>query len=96
LVGTFAVTASQHQLDNNNNNNANNDNNNNNNNNSTVQFHLHLSISDAKGQVFGGHLVAGTVHTTVELVLGSIEAVRFQRLYDNDTGYNELVVSSSD
>lgn len=60
-----------------------------------VKFHLHLSVSDASGSVFGGHLVAGRVHTTVELVLGSLEGVQFDRSYDADTGYNELVVSGN-
>jgi len=60
-----------------------------------VRFHLHLSVSDASGSVFGGHLVAGRVHTTVELVLGSLEGVQFDRSYDADTGYNELVVSGN-
>ena len=59
-------------------------------------FHLHVAASDAAGTVYGGHLVSGTVHTTVELVLGSIAApVHFDRVHDPTTGYSELVVSSS-
>jgi len=60
-----------------------------------VKFHLHLSLSDASGRVFGGHLVSGKVHTTVELVLGSLQGVHFDRALDAVTGYRELVVSSS-
>lgn len=60
------------------------------------KFHLHLAVSDASGRVFGGHLVSSTVHTTVELVLGSLEpSVHFDRVHDLATGYRELVVSSS-
>ncbi len=53
--------------------------------------HLHLSMSDAKGNTFGGHLMAGTVFTTVEVVFGSIGSVKFVRELDDDTGYGELV-----
>jgi uncharacterized protein len=59
------------------------------------RFHLHMAVSDASGNVYGGHLVSGTVHTTVELVLGSISSVLFGREHDPATGYRELVVSSS-
>lgn len=61
--------------------------------NERVQFHLHLAVSDSSGKVFGGHLVDGTVHTTVELVLGSIGGVNFDRVLDGSTGYRELDVS---
>lgn len=61
-----------------------------------IKFHLHLSVSDATGSVYGGHFVSGTVHTTVELVLGSIDAVvSFDRVHDDSTGYRELVVDSA-
>jgi hypothetical protein len=55
-------------------------------------FHLHMSVSDTDGNVYGGHFVSGTVHTTMELVLGSITCVSFQRLPDEATGFRELVV----
>ena len=61
-----------------------------------VKFHLHISISDAKGHVYGGHLVSGIVHTTVELVLGSLQGVRFDRVDDANTGFRELVVTSDE
>ena len=60
-----------------------------------VKFHLHLSISDTMGDVHGGHLVSGIVHTTVELVLGSLQGVRFDRAADVKTGFQELVVSTA-
>jgi len=53
--------------------------------------HLHLSISDAKGNTFGGHLMAGVVFTTCEVVLGSIQGVNFPRELDDRTGYKELI-----
>ena len=41
--------------------------------------HLHMSVSDSEGQVIGGHLISGRVYTTLELVLGTIQGVAFQR-----------------
>ena len=61
----------------------------------TKQFHLHMAVADATGCVYGGHLMHGTVHTTVELTLGTIASVVFDRVYDPATGYRELVVASS-
>jgi predicted DNA-binding protein with PD1-like motif len=58
--------------------------------------HLHMSVSDELGNVFGGHLVAGTIFTTLELVIGVIQNdIKFSRELDYATGYNELVVSKS-
>lgn len=34
--------------------------------------HLHLSMSDAEGNTFGGHLISGIVFTTAEIVMGSV------------------------
>lgn len=56
--------------------------------------HLHMSISDVGGQVFGGHVMSGTVFTTLELVLGTIGKVSFSRKIDERTGFSELVVST--
>eukprot|EP00979_Chaetoceros_neogracilis_P005192 scaffold915_cov259-Chaetoceros_neogracile.AAC.9 len=53
--------------------------------------HLHLSVSDAEGNTFGGHLMAGVVFTTCEVVLGSIQGVNFPREFDERTGFDELV-----
>jgi len=53
--------------------------------------HLHLSISDAEGNTFGGHLMDGVVFTTCEVVLGSIIGVNFPRELDDRTGYKELI-----
>eukprot|EP00956_Cyclotella_meneghiniana_P015355 scaffold23417_cov78-Cyclotella_meneghiniana.AAC.2 len=55
--------------------------------------HIHISLSDAEGNVIGGHLIDGVVFTTCEVVLGSALGVDFVREVDQDTGYTELVVS---
>jgi predicted DNA-binding protein with PD1-like motif len=60
---------------------------------SCVVKHLHITVSDGRGCAFGGHLVSGVVHTTLELVLGTIEDVDFRRVHDPRTGYSELVVT---
>lgn len=53
--------------------------------------HLHVSLSDKTGRTVGGHLVEGcTVYTTVELVIGELDGVRFTREQDAQTGYKEL------
>jgi len=55
--------------------------------------HLHMSVSDSSGKVVGGHLIEGClVKTTVELAILSFESLRFSRVFDNKTGYKELVV----
>lgn len=56
--------------------------------------HLHISLSDKTGRTIGGHLVEGCiVYTTVELVVGEIEGVRFTREQDAQSGYKELRVT---
>jgi predicted DNA-binding protein with PD1-like motif len=57
--------------------------------------HLHMSVSDEEGNVVGGHVMAGTVFTTLELVLGTIQTVSFARDMDVATGYKELSVKQS-
>jgi predicted DNA-binding protein with PD1-like motif len=56
--------------------------------------HLHLSMSDGRGQTIGGHLQDGNiVRTTAELVIGELSGVSFSRPLDPETGYDELVVT---
>ena len=58
--------------------------------------HLHISVSDVFGKVTGGHLKeACIVRTTCELVVGILEDTSFQREFDKETGFEELVISSS-
>ncbi len=58
--------------------------------------HLHISLSDASGNVIGGHLMDGClVYTTAEIVIGEFEDVVFSRKSDAVTGFRELVVERS-
>ncbi|MGZ2747461.1 PPC domain-containing DNA-binding protein [Burkholderia stagnalis] len=55
--------------------------------------HLHASVSDADGHVFGGHIASGcTVRTTAEILLALLPEYRFSREVDAETGFKELVV----
>jgi uncharacterized protein len=58
--------------------------------------HLHISVSDVEGNVFGGHLKEGCIiRTTCELVLGLLDNTTFKREPDESTGFDELVVETS-
>jgi len=55
--------------------------------------HLHASVSDADGRVFGGHVAVGCiVRTTVELLLCPMVGWDMGRQFDAQTGYPELVI----
>lgn len=57
--------------------------------------HLHLSVSDPKGAVLGGHMMPGcTVRTTLELVIGELDGLTFSRQPCAVSGYDELAISS--
>ncbi len=49
--------------------------------------HLHTAAGDAAGNVFGGHLSAGTVGATAELVITVIDGI-VDRVKDEKTGLN--------
>ena len=57
--------------------------------------HLHMSISDAEGRTWGGHLVAATVFTTLELAVGVLPLAECEagRTFDERTGFKELYVT---
>ncbi|CAJ1881860.1 MULTISPECIES: PPC domain-containing DNA-binding protein [Aeromonas] len=56
--------------------------------------HLHLSISDKQGLMRGGHVLPGCrVRTTLELVVGELEAYRFGRAPCPQSGYEELLIT---
>ena len=56
-------------------------------------LHLHLSISDAEGRVWGGHLLDDNiVHTTAEIALATYPNAVFSRPADPNTGYGELKI----
>ena len=55
--------------------------------------HLHASLADADGRVFGGHVAPGCiVRTTAEILLALLDDVRFARAPDAATGYPELAI----
>jgi predicted DNA-binding protein with PD1-like motif len=55
--------------------------------------HIHLSLSDADGNVIGGHLRDGCkIMYTVEVVIGIFEGVLYKRVVDNETGFKELEI----
>lgn len=54
--------------------------------------HLHASVADAEGRVWGGHVAPGCmVRTTVEMLVVLLPGWRFERRRDDATGYAELV-----
>lgn len=55
--------------------------------------HLHMSVADAHGRVYGGHVAHGSiVRTTVELLLALLPEYRFAREHDEATGFVELLI----
>ncbi len=56
--------------------------------------HLHASVSDARGDVKGGHVMPGCiVRTTAEVVIALLPEWEFRREVDSRTGYKELLIS---
>jgi predicted DNA-binding protein with PD1-like motif len=63
---------------------------------STESSHIHMSISDDKCNVFGGHVVEGCeVRTTAEIAIGEIRGLSFERRQDERSGYSELFIEES-
>jgi predicted DNA-binding protein with PD1-like motif len=55
--------------------------------------HLHMSVSDSRGAVLGGHVARGCiVRTTAEILLALLPEHRFSREQDAGTGFAELVI----
>ena len=55
--------------------------------------HLHATVADASGRVWGGHVCAGCeVRTTAELLIAPLPAGTLSRAWDAATGFAELVV----
>ena len=60
---------------------------------SPMGAHLHMSVSDASGRVYGGHVGYGsTVRTTAEVLLALLPKGSLTREHDARPGFNELVV----
>ncbi|MFS2037124.1 PPC domain-containing DNA-binding protein [Polaromonas sp. CT11-55] len=54
--------------------------------------HLHASVATARGEMRGGHVMAGCiVRTTAEIVLAPLPGWVFTREQDAKTGFKELV-----
>ncbi len=55
--------------------------------------HLHMTVSDEEGRVFGGHVTDGnTVRTTAEILLAWLPGHALTREHDPATGFDELAV----
>ena len=54
------------------------------------RVHLHISCSKEDLSIIGGHLVDATINTTCELIIVELENYCFNKIYDENTGYNEL------
>ena len=59
------------------------------------RIHLHISISDNKGNCFGGHLCdkGNIIYTTAEIIIGELKQVTFNSKKDEVSGWNELDIS---
>ena len=59
--------------------------------------HLHMSVADAQGRVWGGHVLPGCrVRTTAEVLIALLPNWDFAREADAATGYLELVARPRD
>lgn len=62
----------------------------------TISFddiHIHISASDSKGATYGGHLKNGClVNTTAEICILEFKDYVFNRMFDDNTGYDEIVM----
>ncbi|MFB2553049.1 PPC domain-containing DNA-binding protein [Ensifer soli] len=57
--------------------------------------HVHLSLSDGTGRMFGGHMLPGCrVYTTAEIVVAHLEDLAFTRVACALSGYDELAVQA--
>lgn len=52
-------------------------------------LHVHMSAGDARGQVFGGHLIRAVISATAELVLQILPGEAARR-FNRDVGLNLL------
>ena len=48
--------------------------------------HAHVTLGDAEGKAYGGHLAPGTVVFACEFILEVLEGPDFERGYDEETG----------
>ena len=63
---------------------------------SAKRCHLHISFSKEDLSVIGGHLVDGCIiNTTGELVIGEMEGLEYDVEFDEETGYDELIIKET-
>ena len=63
---------------------------------SAKRCHLHVSFSKEDLSVVGGHLVKGCIiNTTCELVIGELEGYAYDVEFDEETGYDELIMTET-
>ena len=56
--------------------------------------HLHIALAKENGEVIGGHLKSGSiVDVTAEVVIAEDENATYSRVMDNETGFEELLVT---
>ena len=61
-----------------------------------AQNYLHL-VRDDEGHCIGGHLEKGClINTTCEVVLGALEDYKSERVFDENTGYDEICFKEVD
>ena len=48
--------------------------------------HAHVTLADAKGKAFGGHLAPGTIIFACECVIEAFDGVILKREFDEETG----------
>lgn len=57
--------------------------------------HIHVSLSNKEGKVVGGHLKDGCkIWPTAEIVIGLLDNLKFDRAFDEETGFKELNIAS--
>lgn len=60
---------------------------------SKKRVHLHICVSDENLNTYGGHLEYGcVVNSTCELAILILDKYKFDKYYDESTGYNELLI----
>lgn len=58
---------------------------------SNGKSHIHVSLSNEKGDVIGGHLEYGCkINTTCELIIGILQEYESIRKFDDNTGFDEI------
>ena len=59
------------------------------------RIHLHICVSDKNLVTYGGHLENGSIiNSTCELVILDLDGYEFDKEFDNETGYNELLIKN--